>query len=69
MRIAEVIVDISTSSIDKVFDYECNENIKVGQRVFVPFGKQTIQGFVINIKDNTNFDLGKLKKVISSIEE
>lgn len=69
MRIAEVIVDISTSSIDKVFDYECNENIKVGQRVFVPFGKQTIQGFVINIKDNTNCDLGKLKKVISSIEE
>ena len=69
MRIAEVIVDISTSSIDKVFDYECNENIKVGQRVFVPFGKQTIQGFVIKIKDNTNFDLGKLKKVISSIEE
>ncbi len=69
MRIAEVIVDISTSSIDKIFDYECDENIKVGQRVFVPFGKQTIQGFVINIKDNTTCDLNKLKKVTSSVED
>lgn len=69
MRIAEVIVDISTSSIDKIFDYECDENIKVGQRVFVPFGNQTIQGFVINIKDNTSCDLKRLKKVNSSVED
>lgn len=69
MRVAEIIVDITASNVDKVFDYLCDENLKVGQRVFVPFGKQIIQGFVICIKDNTNYTKGKLKSVISTVEE
>ncbi len=69
MKVAEIIVDITASNVDKVFDYLCDENLKVGQRVFVPFGKQIIQGFVICIKDSTNYTKGKLKSVISTVEE
>ena len=36
MRIAEVIVDITNSQVDKIFDYEIDEMGKVGMRVFVP---------------------------------
>ena len=69
MRIAEVIVDITNSQVDKIFDYEIDEMGKVGMRVFVPFGNRIIQGFVINIKDNTTVEKTKLKKVISFVED
>ena len=69
MRIAEVIVDITNSQVDKIFDYEIDEMGKVGMRVFVPFGNRIIQGFVINIKDTTTVEKTKLKKVISFVED
>ena len=69
MRIAEVIVDITNSQVDKIFDYEIDEWGKVGMRVFVPFGNRIIQGFVINIKDNTTVEKSKLKKVIGFVED
>ncbi len=69
MKIAEVIVDITNSQVDKIFDYYIPEWGQVGQRVLVPFGKLVIQGFVIKIKDNSNYDASKLKSVISSVDE
>lgn len=69
MKIAEVIVDITNSQVDKIFDYEIDEWGEVGQRVLVPFGNRVIQGFVINIKDNTSYDISKLKKVISKVDD
>ena len=45
-----VLVELSNKNIDKVFDYlvpECfMEDIKVGIRVEVPFGKQILAIFV-----------------------
>ena len=40
--IARAIVDISTSDVDKVFDYLIPESLDlhVGDRVKVPFGRQ-----------------------------
>ena len=40
--IAEVIVDISTREIDKIFDYIAPPelDLKAGDRVKVPFGRQ-----------------------------
>ena len=51
--IAEVIVDVLSSNVDKVFDYKVPEgmNVVVGDRVDVPFGPRKVDGFVINIKD------------------
>ena len=50
--IAEVIVDISTSEIDKIFDYIVPPtlDLKVGDRVKVPFGRQQTEGFIVHIK-------------------
>ncbi len=65
--IAEVIVDVLSSNVDKVFDYNIPSslNVVVGDRVDVPFGPRKVDGFVINIKDNSNYDLNKLKDIIS----
>ena len=65
--IAEVIVDVLSSSVDKVFDYIVpkNLNVRVGDRVDVPFGARKIDGFVINIKQTSSYDKTKLKSILS----
>ena len=65
--IAEVIVDVLSSNVDKVFDYNIppNLNAVVGDRVVVPFGSRNIDGFVINIKQTSSYDKSKLKDIIS----
>ena len=64
--IAEVIVDVLSSNVDKVFDYKVPEgmNVVVGDRVDVPFGPRKVDGFVINIKDTSSYDITKLKDII-----
>ena len=61
--VAEVIVDISNSEVDKVFDYslEGSHQIGAGFRVLVPFGKMTVEGYVIRIKESSEF--GSLKPI------
>lgn len=51
MTIAKVIVDISTSAVDKIFDYLIPPEMPllIGDRVNVPFGSKTIEGYVIDI--------------------
>ena len=65
--IAEVIVDVLSSNVDKVFDYNIPSSLDVvvGDRVDVPFGPRKVDGFIINIKDTSNYDLSKLKDIIS----
>ena len=54
--IAEVIVDITASDVDRVFDYNIgNLNVAVGNRVCVPFANRKIEGVVIKIKEKTNW--------------
>ena len=43
--IYEVIVDISNSQVDRVFDYR-GEGYEIGCRVEVPFGSKRIEGFI-----------------------
>ena len=54
--IAEVIVDISTSEIDKIFDYIVPPDLalQVGDRVKVPFGRQHTEGFIVRMKDKAD---------------
>ncbi|MEG1964087.1 MAG: primosomal protein N' [Clostridia bacterium] len=66
--IAEVIVDISTSEIDKIFDYEIPQTLDIvaGDRVGVPFGNQTIEGFCVNIKQTS--ECKTLKPIKSKLD-
>jgi primosomal protein N' (replication factor Y) len=69
--IASVIVDILSSNTDRVYDYTFSESqgIKKGQRVLVPFGGRKEEGIVIDVKENSQIDSGKLKSVIRVLEE
>ncbi len=64
--IAEVIVEVLNSEVDKVFDYLIPKDEKrdiTGFRVLVPFGRRNVEGFVVGIKDRTEFDQSKLKEI------
>lgn len=69
--IAEVIVEVSSSNVDKVFDYILPEELKrqqiVGSRVLVPFGVRHIEGYIIGIKEKSNFE--KLKAIEKFLDD
>lgn len=66
--IVGVLVQLSSQNIDKVFDYlvpsNLEKSIKVGIRVLVPFGRQTLEGFVLEIKDNSDRDLKEIYSIL-----
>ena len=67
--IAEVIVDIAHSEVDKVFDYDCGGlDVSVGSRVIVPFGKMKIEGVVIALKQTSEFRANGIKKIIRLLD-
>lgn len=67
---AEVIVDISHSDVDRIFEYSFEDcRIKSGSRVLVQFGNKTIEGIVIKVKEICSFDVNKVKPIISLLEE
>ena len=57
---AEVIIDIKNKQINRSFDYIVPKHleplIKPGFRVIVPFGRLKRTGYVINIKENSDFE-------------
>ena len=65
-----VLVELSSKNIDKIFDYAVNDDlkdkIKIGIRVEVPFGRQVLEGFVVEIKKNSDIEL---KEIINIIDE
>ena len=70
--IAEVIVDVMSSEVDRVFDYEIPSSladITKGYRVSVPFGNRKIEGYIVNIKKNTDCPKDKLKCIINKLDE
>lgn len=69
--ICEVIVDILNSQVDKIFDYILPENLnlKIGQRVLVPFGKRQLEGYILKIKSTSDYDSSKLKSVIKGLDD
>ena len=65
-----VLIELSNKNIDKIFDYnvplEFVSKIKIGIRVTVPFGRMTLEGFVLEIKDSSDVEL---KSIISIVDE
>lgn len=64
---ASVIVSVSSNSVDRLFTYKIPDSlvdtIRVGHRVFIPFGNRDIQGFVIEIKETADIDVSKVKEI------
>ena len=69
--IAEVIVDISSKQVNRSFDYiipsELEGIIAVGYRVRVPFGRLQRLGFIVKIKEKSDY-LVKLKEISEVID-
>jgi len=63
---AEVLVEYGAKALDREFTYVIPEflkgKLKVGMKVVVPFGSNTINGFVINIKNSS--ELINVKEII-----
>lgn len=68
---AQVIIDQDVKAIDKIFEYNIpsNMSILVGMRVYVPFGKRVLQGYVISISEDCSYDKNKVKDIISPIDQ
>lgn len=66
----DVLVELKVKGIDQTFTYLVPDNLKdkiqVGIRVLVPFGRQQLEGFVVNI-NNKELDY-KLKEIIDIID-
>ena len=67
----DVLVELKAKQIDKTFTYLVPNNlknkVKVGIRVIVPFGKQKLEGFVLNITDKKDIDY-ELKEIIDVVD-
>ncbi len=67
---AKVLVEIKAQKIDKTFTYSIPntliDKVKVGIRVLVPFGRQMLEGFVLEISNNEELDyeIKEIKEVI-----
>jgi len=68
---AEVLVQYGSKSLDKTFTYKVPNNligkINKGMKVSIPFGNQSINGFVLNVKNTS--DLDNLKEIKNIINE
>ncbi len=66
---AEVIINSDAKALNRIFDYIVPNNmqniIKIGARVFVPFGRGTklADGFVIDLKDKSEFANKEIAKI------
>ncbi|MEX1378200.1 MAG: primosomal protein N' [Eubacteriales bacterium] len=72
MKIAEVIVDVAHSSVDRVFDYYIGSDyadVEIGTRVLVPFNNRKIEGVIVGIKSSTDVPSNKMKTIIKPMDE
>lgn len=71
MQYADVIVDISLQNLDRIFQYKIPGSLKsevvTGATVVVPFGNgdRQIKGFVVGLCDKPDYDIDKIKEIIS----
>lgn len=65
--IYEVVVDLQANELDRVFDFY-GENVAVGSRVLVEFGRKLTVGFVVKEKTESEFfdKLKPIKKVLGN---
>lgn len=69
--VADVLVEIKAKQLDQTFTYLVSEklisDVVVGKRVIVPFGHQTLEGFILKLENrNEEFNL---KEIIEVVDE
>ena len=68
---ADIIVETKAKDVDQTFTYlipvEFRNKIKVGVRVKVGFGRQTLEGFVVNIHNDYSGDY-ELREILELID-
>ena len=66
-KYANIIVDISHEKLDKTFQYliprELADEVRVGVLVEIPFGNRSITGYVVELTDEAEFDVSRLKPI------
>ena len=61
---ADVIVDITHTEVDKIFEYNTNDlPVQVGSRCLVPFGNKLTQGIIIALKNKSEYPPEKIKNI------
>lgn len=68
---AQVIVDITHTQVDQLFDYSIPPEleIKAGMRVLVPFGARSAEGIVIAVSGATDYPANKIKPIVKALED
>ena len=68
-KYANIIVDISHEKLDKTFQYlipeELKEEVRVGVLVDIPFGNRSLTGYVVEVTDEAEFDVNRLKPILA----
>ena len=68
MAYANVIVDISLDKLDKTFQYRIPEGmeelIQPGVQVDIPIGSRPLTGYGIEVTDEAEVDIAKMKEWI-----
>lgn len=68
MRYANVIINISVDKLDKTFQYsipqELQEAVTVGVQVDIPFGSRTLTGYVIELTDEAEYDVDRIRPLM-----
>ncbi len=73
--IAEIIINRSAKRLNRTFDYnipkDLEELIMIGSTVLVPFGKNSAleEGYVINIKEKTTYEVKDIAKIKHNLTE
>lgn len=70
-RIAEVLVNVGTRSINKAFSYNIPAHldyIDVGWRVVVPFGNRKLEGFIIGVSEAEDLTQADLKPILDILD-
>ena len=71
--VAEIIINSMAKQLNKTFDYIVPDNlintVKIGNRVFVPFGSKNsaTEGYIIGLKKNSDFANKEILKIEDSI--
>ena len=70
MMYAQVIVDIASAAVDRVFTYRVPAGMALerGMRVRVPFGPQQKEGYVLGFSETAEMDESKIRSVIAPLE-
>ena len=73
--IAEIVINRSAKRLNRTFDYnipkDLEELIMIGSTVLVPFGKNSAleEGYVINIKEKTTYEVKDIAKIKHNLTE